>query len=351
MQIDNDDENIDPSRTGQDYVDAVNEKNAAQAAAAQAASQPVEGPQMVRGMNPAIAQPRQPQVSAARQEINRIKEEQERKEQEKKDADELKKIQFYKKLEEEHPTLVKGARLGAKILGVASQKIDSAGGRFIQDQNAADRVMRKNSNMRLPGTKKVAKRSPSDDDEIEDEGEEFVGMGKSRSGSGRPTFPNREFDSGSTLPKAAYLPKDQFGREYKSVGVPVSLRMTGSKSSSGIPPMPGPGGKGIKGMPMLPGGKGKKGGMMMLDEAMHHGMTEPSDNSGMGEYKSIGNPVTLKGGVAMGNFRNVPVPNSLAGITLGGFGQRPQPRTIPLPVMTKENISLPPPIPLKKKGK
>jgi hypothetical protein len=358
-------EDIDPGLTGEDFINALNEKKK------KAAELQQSQPQITQEFNPAIA----PVKSPERKKINEIKEELERKRQEQKDIEELeqlkllqqqqeeerkrreqeksnkqKELEHSRQVEKDHPFLFKTGRAIKKILGATSEKINSAGDRFIQAQNASDNVLRKNTKYEVPGrTKKSAKRAPSEDDEIEEEGD-YIPRG-STTPSPKKNFPFREFDSGSTLPRAAYLPKDQFGKEYRSVGVPVTLRMSGARNQSdgGMSPV---GKGGIKGMPMLPAavGKGSKKGMVMLDEAMHRVRTEPSDNSGMGEYKSLGNPITLKGGISMGGFKNTPVPNSLSGITLGGLGQKPKP-TIPLPVMTKENITLPPPIPLKKKEK
>ena len=110
-------------------------------------------------------------------------------------------------------------------------------------------------------------------------------------------------------------------------------------------------------MPEMPGGKkGKKGnkGMPMLDDHMRGGMggssPQPSDNSGMGEYRSPKVPITLGGGVAMGKFKSYGIPNSLSGVTLGGLGAKQQPK-ITVPVMTRQNISMPDTLPLKKKEK
>jgi hypothetical protein len=332
MQIDNDDDGIPENVAGQEYVDMVKAKKEAA----------MVTPQAVEGMNPAIAQVRK---SPARQEIERLQEEKRDAEQAAKDAEELKQIKFYNQLEKDHPTLVAMGRGIKRIVGTTTQKIDSAGGRFIQDQNAADRVMRKSS---IP--KKKKQKIPVEDDEEEEESSSGSSVDKTK-------FPYREFDSGSSLPKAAYLPKNQFGKEYKSVGVPVTLRMSGASGGhSGMPEMP-IGGK--------RGKKGKDEELMPLESRMRGmGGMQPSDNSGMGEYKSLGNPITLKQNVAMGeyknvrapttlnnglgDFRNVGVPNSLAGVTLGGLGARQPPRIL-MPVMTKENISMPNTLPLKKK--
>jgi hypothetical protein len=343
MQIDNDDDGIPENVVGQEYVDIANaKKEAAMPQMPQAPSIP----------NPAIAQVKK---SPARQEIERIREEKADAEQNAKDEAELKQIKFYNQLEKDHPILVATGRGIKKIVGTTTQKIDSAGGRFIQDQNAADRVMRKSS-IPKPQKRKKEKETDGEDVDIEDESSGSSG------GNDKSKFPFREFDSGSSLPKAAYLPKNQFTREYKSVGVPVTLRMTGANNrpSDGMPGMQ-------HGMPEMPmGKKGKKGAM--LEESIRGGISmgrpQPSDNSGMGEYKSLGNPITLKQNVAMGeyknvrvpttlnnglgDFRNVGVPNSLSGVSLGGLGARQPPRIV-MPVMTKENITMPNTLPLKKK--
>ena len=353
MKIDTDDEGIDPSLTGEEYVRAVEEKKAARSAMPQMPQMP-QMPESPDIPNPAIAQVRQqPTVSAARQEIERIKAEDERKKQEHEDAEELAQIKRSKQLEQDHPILVKTGRAIKTILGTTSEKISAGGDRFIQAQNASDKVLRKNS-MQVPGTKKTAKRAPSEDDEIEDDesgGSSSAGIKSSMGSGSKKVFPFREFDSDSSLPKAAYLPKNQFGKEYKSVGVPVTLRMTGANNrpSDGMPGMQ-------HGMPEMPMGKrGKRGSrgkdeeIMPLDNRMRSGGMggiQPSDNSGMGEYRSPKIPVTLKGGVAMGDFRSLGVPNSLSGVTLGGLGAAPR---ISYPVMTKQTITMPSTLPLKKK--
>lgn len=320
----NEDDDIDPGLTGEEFIEAVKAKKESK----QQMPQMPEAPSIP---NPAIAQVKK---SPARLEIERIEEEK----QAAKDAEELKRLQFYEQLEKDHPTLVKIGRGIKRIAGATSRKIDSAGGRFIQDQDAADRVMRKSSIPKQPSSKKK-KESEEEEEEYEEE------SGGSPAIGGNKKFPFREFDSGSSLPKAAYLPKNQFGKEYKSVGVPVTLRMTGSQNKpSGLP----------GGMPELPTGgkKGKKGdkGIPMLDDHMRGDMSgQSSDNSGMGEYRSPKVPVTLGGGVAMGKFKGLGVPNSLSGVTLGGLGA-PTPKVV-VPVMTKENITMPNTIPLKKKGK
>ena len=341
MQIDNDDDGIPENVVGQEYVDMVKaKKEAAMPQMPQAPSIP----------NPAIAQVKK---SPARQEIERIREEKADAEQNAKDEAELKQIKFYNQLEKDHPVLVAMGRGIKKIVGTTTQKIDSAGGRFIQDQNAADRVMRKSS---IPKPQKKKKKKESEEEE-EYEDESSGSSGGSHGGNDKTKFPFREFDSDSSLPKAAYLPKNQFKREYKSLGVPVTLRMTGASS-----------GKSGNDMPEMPMG-GKKGKKGMLEENIRGGvpmggMSQPSDNSGMGEYKSLGNPITLKQNVAMGeyknvrapttlnnglgDFRSVGVPNSLSGVSLGGLGARQPPRIV-MPVMTKQNITMPSTLPLKKK--
>ena len=332
MQIDNDDDGIPENVVGQEYVDVANaKKEAAMPQMPQAPSIP----------NPAIAQVKK---SPARQEIERIREEKADAEQNAKDEAELKQIKFYNQLEKDHPVLVGLGRGINKIVGTTAQKIDSAGGRFIQDQNAADHVMRKSS-IPKPQKRKKEKETDGEDVDIEDE------SSGSSDGNDKSKFPFREFDSGSSLPKAAYLPKNQFTREYKSVGVPVTLRMTGANNrpSDGMPGMQ-------HGMPEMPMGKrGKRGSrgkdeeIMPLDNRMRGGGMggmQPSDNSGMGEYRSPKIPVTLKGGVGMGDFRSLGVPNSLSGVTLGGLGTAPR---ISYPVMTKQTITMPSTLPLKKK--
>ena len=324
MQIDNDDDGIPENVVGQEYVDMVKaKKEAAMPQMPQAPSIP----------NPAIAQVKK---SPARQEIERIREEKADAEQNAKDEAELKQIKFYNQLEKDHPILVATGRGIKKIVGTTTQKIDSAGGRFIQDQNAADRVMRKSS---IPKPQKRKKEKETDGEDV-DIDESSGSSGGSHGGNDKTKFPFREFDSDSSLPKAAYLPKNQFKREYKSLGVPITLRMTGGENrSSGMPEMP----MGKRGR------RGKDEEIMPLDNRMRGGGMggmQPSDNSGMGEYRSPKIPVTLKGGVAMGDFRSLGVPNSLSGVTLGGLGAAPR---ISYPVMTKENITMPSTLPLKKK--
>ena len=324
MQIDNDDDGIPENVVGQEYVDIANaKKEAAMPQMPQAPSIP----------NPAIAQVKK---SPARQEIERIREEKADAEQNAKDEAELKQIKFYNQLEKDHPILVATGRGIKKIVGTTTQKIDSAGGRFIQDQNAADRVMRKSS---IPKPQKRKKEKETDGEDV-DIDESSGSSGGSHGGNDKTKFPFREFDSDSSLPKAAYLPKNQFKREYKSLGVPITLRMTGGENrSSGMPEMP----MGKRGR------RGKDEEIMPLDNRMRGGGMggmQPSDNSGMGEYRSPKIPVTLKGGVAMGDFRSLGVPNSLSGVTLGGLGAAPR---ISYPVMTKENITMPSTLPLKKK--
>jgi len=195
--------------------------------------------------------------------------------------DEQKKEQFSKQMGEDHPTLIKGLSFGKKILGTAAAKINSSGSRFIEDQDKADKILNK------PANKTKSKKEKDEEADYSNK------------------FPRRDFDSGSTLPKSAYLPLNQFGREYQSVGIPVTYRSKPKIMEMGNMPNK------FVGMP-APKGKGQKEKIATIEPRQ-----EPQNEPYMYAPRI---PDTLPGGFSMGSFKSLGNPNTNPGGLFLSFG-------------------------------
>lgn len=180
---------------GEEFIDYMNKKKAESEATINKENAPSKAGQNVKTNYV-------PQNQLDRQALNR------------KLRDEQKKEQFVKQFKEDHPTLVKGAKLGAKIIGTVAAKINAAGQRFVDDQNKIDGVKTKKATDKKKSKSKKDEEEEEDDEDMEESSSKKMSSGNKpqlQLGNYKPAYSNDTGIFGSKNYSPTY--KSQMGAD------------------------------------------------------------------------------------------------------------------------------------------